>query len=138
VATPEALADPLAMPSDGATRNVQALLKAAGVQFTPGPWSITDYGVRDRGGFICATTHVTRYQGQDERYAREVAQRAADVRLIASAPVMVLALMHAIEWHAARSHDEATDAILPKSEQYSDMRYLMEVVEAALDRSIYG
>jgi hypothetical protein len=130
-------ADPLAMPSDGATRNVQALLKAAGVGFTPGPWSITDYGVRDRGGFICATTHVSRYEGQDERYAREVAQRAADVRLIASAPVMVLALMHAIEWHGRRTL-EPSDELLPKAEQYSDMRYLMEVVEAALDRSIYG
>jgi hypothetical protein len=94
---PEALSDPLAMPSDGPTRNVQALLRAAGLNLTA------------NGRLLIVTNPGP----------------------------LVLALMHAIEWHGRRTA-EPSDELLPKAEQYSDMRYLMEVVEAALDRSIYG
>lgn len=55
-------------------------------QHSPGPWWPTDSGVRNSGGYIAHTNPVSRYEGQDERYAREVAQRGADRRLIAAAP----------------------------------------------------
>lgn len=57
-----------------------------------GPWWATDGGVRNRGGYIVHTNSVQRYEGQDERYAREVAQREADKRLIAAAPDLLEAL----------------------------------------------
>jgi hypothetical protein len=56
---------------------------------TPGLWWVTDKGIRDSGGYICHTNSVQRYEGQDERYAREVAQREADKRLIAAAPELL-------------------------------------------------
>lgn len=59
---------------------------------TPGPWWTTDHGIRDRGGYIAHTNSVQRYEGQDERYAREVAMREADKRLIAAAPDLLKAL----------------------------------------------
>lgn len=51
-----------------------------------GPWWVTDYGVRDTGGYICATIKANHYWGQDERYAREIVEREANARLIAAAP----------------------------------------------------
>jgi hypothetical protein len=59
---------------------------------TPAPWWVADYGVRDRGGFICARIAVQRYEGQDERFAREVAEHDANARLIAAAPDLLEAL----------------------------------------------
>jgi len=56
---------------------------------TPGPWWVTDHGVRDRGGYICETKKANRYQGQDERYANEAAERAANALLIAAAPELL-------------------------------------------------
>lgn len=53
---------------------------------TPGPWKVTDNGIRAHGGYIAHTNSVMRYPGQDDRYAFEVAQRDADKRLIAVAP----------------------------------------------------
>lgn len=63
---------------------------------TPGPWWTTDHGIRDAGGYIAHTNSVQHYAGQEERYAFEVAQRAADKRLIAAAPD----LLEALEWCA--------------------------------------
>jgi hypothetical protein len=59
---------------------------------TPGPWWATNHGVRDRGGYIAHTNSVQRYEGQDDRYAFEVAQREADKLLIAAAPDLLEAL----------------------------------------------
>lgn len=59
---------------------------------TPGPWWIAEHGVRDVGGYIAHTNSAQRYEGQDERYAFEVAQREADKRLIAAAPALLEAL----------------------------------------------
>lgn len=59
---------------------------------TPGPWWVTEHGVRDVGGYIAHTNSVQRYEGQDERYAREVAHREADKLLIAAAPELLEAL----------------------------------------------
>lgn len=52
------------------------------------PWWVTDGGVRNSGGYIVHTNSVQHYDGQDERYVREVAEREADKRLIAAAPDM--------------------------------------------------
>ena len=59
---------------------------------TPGPWWATDSGVRDRGGYICHTNPPTHFQGQDERYDREVDERKANKNLIAAAPELLGAL----------------------------------------------
>ena len=64
---------------------------------SPGPWSVDARGVRNRGGYICHTNAVQQYEGQDERYAQEVAQREADKRLIAAAPYLLLALQNLLE-----------------------------------------
>jgi len=56
---------------------------------TSAPWWVTDYGVRDRGGYICHTQPPTHFQGQDERFANEVEERKANARLIAAAPELL-------------------------------------------------
>ncbi len=45
---------------------------------TPGPWWVTDSGIRDRGGYICHTRSATHYPGQDERFEKETLERAAN------------------------------------------------------------
>lgn len=61
---------------------------------TPGRWWVTDSGVRDQGGYICFTLRAQRYEGQDERYERETAERAANANLIAAAnPAQILRLV---------------------------------------------
>lgn len=57
-----------------------------------GPWWATDYGIRNAGGYICALAHPTKYEGQDERYAAEKAEREGDARLIAAAHALYEAL----------------------------------------------
>ena len=74
---------------------------------TPGPWWTTDHGIRDVGGYIAHTNSVQRYEGQDERYAREVAQRDADKRLLAAAPDLLEAL-------------EALAGLYPSSEEMNE------------------
>ena len=62
------------------------------VEHNPGPWWVTNSGVRNSGGYICNTNFVPRYQGQEERHEREVAARDADKLLIAAAPDLLEAL----------------------------------------------
>jgi len=59
------------------------------MKHTPGPWTVTDKGVRDSGGYICFIPETTHYEGQDERYVKEVAERHANARLIAAAPELL-------------------------------------------------
>lgn len=42
-------------------------------------------GVRDTSGFLCFFNHVTKYEGQEERYRRELALRARQAEVIADA-----------------------------------------------------
>jgi len=67
-------------------------------QNTPGPWWVTDNGIRDAGGYIAHTNSVQRYEGQEARYAFEVAQREADKRLIAAAPDLLKQLQHVVRF----------------------------------------
>lgn len=59
---------------------------------TPGPWWATENGVRDSGGYIFHTNPVMRYPGQDERYAKEVAEREANKAAAAALPDLLEAL----------------------------------------------
>lgn len=86
-------------------------------EHTPAPWWVTDSGVRDRGGYIAHTNSVQHYEGQDERYAFEVAQREADKRLIAAAPDLLEALQGIVKWADVSrgtfrfSADEESDSV---------------------------
>lgn len=59
---------------------------------TPGPWWTEESGVRDRGGYICHTRPAQRYPGQEDRFIKETAERAANKALIAAAPKLLEAL----------------------------------------------
>jgi hypothetical protein len=92
---------------------------------TPGPWWVTDSGVRDSGGYICHTNSVTRYPGQDERHAFEVAQREADRRLIAAAPELLEAAQKALaRWAEVASVLPQNDALeaLEWGEEFTRLR----------------
>lgn len=66
-------------------------------QHTPAPWWTTESGVRDRGGYVHLKITATRYDGQDERYANDVAERKANEELIAAAPELLDALRDIVE-----------------------------------------
>lgn len=69
-------------------------------KFTPGPWRITKYGVRNDTqvgnhmvGYVALWPNKpTYYTGQDQRYADELEERAATCRLIAASPDLYEAL----------------------------------------------
>jgi len=46
-------------------------------------------GVRNRGGFVCFMTPVSRFDGQDERYEKELSERLATAQMITSIPTMM-------------------------------------------------
>lgn len=81
---------------------------------TPGPWWTEESGVRDRGGYICHTRPAQRYLGQEDRFIKETAERAANKALIAAAPEMLEALnlcrKHMYE-HASNTPDNAFDKL---------------------------
>ena len=62
---------------------------------TPAPWTVTDTGVRDVGGYIAFTPKAFHYPNQDERYEKEILERKANARLIAAAPELLTELIHA-------------------------------------------
>lgn len=80
----------------------------AAAQHTPGPWWTTNAGVRDRGGYICHTNPAQHYEGQDERFAQETAERAANKQLIAAAPEMFDALIAVAEVLGSRPYGTGT------------------------------
>lgn len=61
----------------------------------PGHWWATDYGIRDRRGYICQIIVPSSFQGQEERHEREVAERASAIRLMTTAPELWIALKEA-------------------------------------------
>lgn len=63
---------------------------------TPAPWTVTDTGVRDVGGYIAFTPKAFHYPNQDERYEKEILEREANARLIAAAPELLEALKEII------------------------------------------
>jgi hypothetical protein len=79
---------------------------------TPGPWRNDEYGIRDRGGYICGLHWPMRYQAQDDRFVTEQEERLADARLIAAAPDLLAALrkiLHQFELNLPKHgvvHDE--------------------------------
>lgn len=62
------------------------------VNHSAGPWVAHQYGVRNSGGYLFNFNWPHLYDGQNERYWRETAERQADARLIAAAPDMLAAL----------------------------------------------
>jgi len=59
---------------------------------TPGPWTVTEYGIRSRAGYICQIIRPGRYPDQSERYQRESAERTADASVMAAGPNLLAAL----------------------------------------------
>lgn len=93
---------------------------------TPGPWWVTDSGVRDRGGYICHTNKPTHYEGQDERYESETAERAANAIAIAAVPEMLEA---AKALHKLLDRDaviNGSDIVLPCETHDQAWNYLHE------------
>lgn len=84
------------------------------LKHTPGPWWVTDSGVRDRGGYIFHTNPVTRYEGQEERYAKEVAEREANRHAASALPELLataaeldrlmLVIESAVRWQDPAHH----------------------------------
>lgn len=74
-------------------------MSATEQKHTPGPWWTTDSGVRDVGGYICHTNQPTHFQGQDERYDKEVDERRANKNLIAASPKLLKALCMWMDIH---------------------------------------
>lgn len=87
-------------------------------QHTPGPWWVTDSGVRDAGGYICHTLKAQHYEGQDERYERETAERAANADLIAAAPDLLAQLRSAREFIAGFHGDDTQEGIQEMLDAY--------------------
>jgi len=56
------------------------------------PWWVTESGIRNREGYICHTTPVTHFPGQDDRHTKETAEREASKVLMAAAPDLLGAL----------------------------------------------
>ncbi|MDR6886104.1 MULTISPECIES: hypothetical protein [Variovorax] len=108
-------------------------------QHTPGPWWTTGSGVRDRGGYICHTNPAQRYEGQDDRFAKETAERAANKLLIAAAP-------HLLE--ATEAYLQAQDALDnrelqgPNAEDYCVLlrrrNAARDDLDAAISKAISG
>ncbi len=90
---------------------------------TPAPWWTTDSGVRDRGGYICHTLSAQRYPGQEERFARETEERAANKALIAAAPDLLEAAQAA--WNCI--------AELPPTQARVEVEQLLQ---AAIEKAI--
>jgi hypothetical protein len=67
---------------------------------TPGPWWVTDGGVRNSGGLICRLIKAFHYPGQDARFEKEVAERLSNARLIAAAPELLEALETISAWNS--------------------------------------
>lgn len=63
-----------------------------GARHAPGPWWTTESGVRNSAGYVHLKMHAQRYEGQDERYAKDVAEREANELLFAAAPELLEAL----------------------------------------------
>ena len=68
-------------------------------KWTPGPWRTVRPSnnpkklyVRDCGGLIAEGPFPSHYEGQDERFAKEVDRYEANARLIAAAPELYEAL----------------------------------------------
>ena len=59
---------------------------------TKAPWIYDHYGVRDRAGYICEIHWPHMYEGQQDRFAKETAEREADERMIAASPDLLDAL----------------------------------------------
>ena len=81
---------------------------------TPGPWLIAKEGIRTNAGFIAwFPCPRLKYEGQKERYEKELEEDAANAKLIAAAPMMIEALtlvhisgkksMSAIAWQAVEA-----------------------------------
>jgi len=75
------------------------------------PWYVVEEGhkryVRNRGGVIAFGLHPHRYDGQNERFERELAERKRQMHLIAAAPDQHAALIE-----VASAIEDAYDAIL--------------------------
>lgn len=87
---------------------------------TPGPWWVTNNGVRSHGGYIAHTNSVMRYEGQEDRYAFEVAQRDADKALIAASPALLAACKKARDFLQSIAYNtdemDALDAAIAAAE----------------------
>lgn len=91
-------------------------------KWTPAPWRVVrpnhnpkEVYVRDDGGLIAQGPFPTHWEGQDERFAKEVDQYEANAHLIAAAPDLAEALeklINSLE-NTTWSSWQATDKFMP-------------------------
>lgn len=84
--------------------------------FTPGPWWATESGVREIGGYICFVNHPTRYPNQDDRYAKEIAERESNKYVLAAAPDLYEALKNLLEDTQHKEHADCDSGPCPVRE----------------------
>lgn len=90
-------------------------------KWTKGPWMITEYGIRDVGGYICETRRPTRYDGQEERYKRELEEYEEYRRLIGAAPNLLAALQREVNNCPSCGGEESLSLLCPRCKESREL-----------------
>lgn len=94
-------------------------------KYAPTPWHRTECGdgrqaLRNLGGIICKFTAPHHYEGQDDRYAQEMAVMEATIALVEAAPDLLEALDVLLERRLSVAKELGVD---PMAALGSDGRY---------------
>lgn len=81
--------------------------------------------VRNKGGIIATIYKPSRYSGQDERYDNELEEARCNQRLIAEAPELLNACIHALEM--------CEDRVMPTE---NDLTIMAGRLKAVIEKAI--